>query len=197
MKKRGKGLSTEDKEVWRHVTSSVKRSLPEPKKPSEEIAKPAPPTPPKPAGFRIKPFAVGQKASTKKITQPPAFTPRPARTSANMDKRNFQRLIKGQIDIDGVLDLHGLTADQAKARLQTYLVQSHAMGFRMILVITGKGRTKGVDEFNRPKAGVLRESLRDWLMGPLLSAKVLQVSQAQPKHGGAGAYYVYLRRIRE
>jgi len=101
------------------------------------------------------------------------------------------------MEIDGTLDLHGMTADQAKARLLAYITQSHAMGMRLILVITGKGKHKGYDEFHRPVGGVLRQSLPDWLRGPTLSNKILQVSQAQPKHGGAGAYYVYLRRIRQ
>ncbi|MBT6895418.1 MAG: Smr/MutS family protein, partial [Rhodobacterales bacterium] len=52
------------------------------------------------------------------------------------------------------------------------------------------------DEFQRPINGVLRQSLPDWLSGPSVSDKVLQVTQAQPKHGGTGAFYVYLRRKR-
>jgi len=145
----------------------------------------------------LRPFKVGERAVEKAVQQPPAFHQKNQITSPNMDRKNFQRLLKGQLEIDGTLDLHGLTADQAKARLLAYITQSHAMGMRLILVITGKGKHKGFDEFHRPVGGVLRQSLPDWLRGPTLSNKILQVSQAQPKHGGAGAYYVYLRRIRQ
>lgn len=117
-------------------------------------------------------------------------------SSSNMDKRSFQRMLKGKMNIDGRLDLHGLTASQAKIRLISYLKQSHISGLRMILVITGKGKIYGVDEFNRPKGGVLRKSLADWLSDPALNHIVLQVTPAQRRHGGSGAWYVYLRRQR-
>ena len=113
-----------------------------------------------------------------------------------MDKRNFQRLLKGKMDIDATLDLHGMTADQAKQHLTLFLRNAHKRHLRMILVITGKGRIHGVDEFNRPKGGVLRQSLPDWLRSPALGHLVLQVTPAQQRHGGSGAWYVYLRRIR-
>lgn len=196
MVKKPKKLTEDDVQVWRHVTSRVERSLPDRAMPVE-IAKKKHKVAKQIASVPIQPFSVGSKAIEKKVTQPPAFSVRPSKTSSNMDKKNFQRLLKGKLEIDATLDLHGMTADQAKVYLQSYLVHAHKSGHRMILVITGKGKHKGTDEFNRPKGGILRQSLRDWLTGPMLASKVLQVSQAQPKHGGAGAFYVYLRRIRE
>ena len=196
MVKSRKNLSKDDIEVWRQVTSRVERSLPEMPIVVDVVKTKAKPVKSS-TGFQIQPFNVGSKASEKKITQPPAFNTLPQKTSSNMDKKNFQRLLKGKMEIDATLDLHGMTADQAKVYLQNYLLHAHKVGHRMILVITGKGKHKGQDEFNRPKGGILRQSLRDWLMGPMLASKVLQVSQAQPKHGGAGAFYVYLRRKRE
>lgn len=190
-----KGLSSEDLEVWRQVTSRVERTKPVlPIKPAVKVKKQPAALPSTPM---LRPFKVGERAVEKAVQQPPAFHQKNQITSPNMDRKNFQRLLKGQLEIDGTLDLHGLTADQAKARLLAYITQSHAMGMRLILVITGKGKHKGFDEFHRPVGGVLRQSLPDWLRGPTLSNKILQVSQAQPKHGGAGAYYVYLRRIRQ
>jgi DNA-nicking Smr family endonuclease len=113
-----------------------------------------------------------------------------------MDKKNFNRLLKGKMEIEGTIDLHGLTADQAKIKLIAFIDRSYTLGKRLIIVITGKGKHKGYDEFQRPINGVLRQSLPDWLSGPSVSDKVLQVTQAQPKHGGTGAFYVYLRRKR-
>jgi DNA-nicking Smr family endonuclease len=192
--RKSKGLSREDLEVWRQVVSRVERSKPIiPMKPSVVMIKQPPALPSTPM---LRPFKVGERVVEKQFKQPPAFHNAPQTTSPNMDRKNFQRLVKGQLEIDGTLDLHGMTVDQARMRLQAYVNQSHAMGSRLILVITGKGKHKGVDEFQRPVNGVLRQSLPDWLRGPTLANKVLQVSQAQPRHGGAGAYYVYLRRAR-
>jgi DNA-nicking Smr family endonuclease len=41
---------------------------------------------------------------------------------------------------------------------------------------------------------VLRHQVPVWLQQPPLGAMVLQVAEAHLKHGGSGAYYVYLRR---
>tara|TARA_R110002094_G_scaffold179713_2_gene158378 strand:+ start:243 stop:833 length:591 start_codon:yes stop_codon:yes gene_type:complete len=189
-----RGLSSEDVEVWRQVTKRVSRTKHViPINPVVKVNRQEPALPSTPI---LHPFKVGERVVEKAIKQPPAFHDAPRTTSPNMDRKNFQRLVKGQMEIDGTLDLHGMTADQAQARLMAYIVQSHAVGSRLILVITGKGKHKGYDEFRRPINGVLRQSLPDWLRGPTLASKILQVSQAQPRHGGKGAYYVYLRRTR-
>mgnify|MGYP000020461286 FL=1 len=192
-----RGLTQEDLEVWRQVVAQLKRDKPEILMKSvikgtraHKAVKPMPISP------TIRPFMVGEKLMENKTSQPPDFHQERQKTSPNMDGKNFQRLIRGHLEVEGTLDLHGLTADQAKAQLMAYITHSHAMGKRLIIVITGKGKHKGYDEFNRPIKGVLRQSLPDWLCGPALSQKVLQVSQAQPKHGGSGAFYVYLRRKR-
>ncbi|MEZ8007214.1 MAG: Smr/MutS family protein [Amylibacter sp.] len=192
-----RGLTQEDLEIWRQVAAQLKRDKPEIPMMSSikgtRIHKAVQPLPSIPT---IRSFMVGEKVMESKISQPPNFYQERQRTSPNMDGKNFQRLVRGQLEVEGTLDLHGLTADQAKAQLMAYITHSHAMGKRLIIVITGKGKHKGYDEFNRPIKGILRQNLPDWLSGPALSQKVLQVSQAQPKHGGSGAYYVYLRRKR-
>ncbi len=112
-----------------------------------------------------------------------------------MDKRNFQRLVRGKLEIDGKLDLHGMTQEQAKIALRSKILQAHSSGKRLILVVTGKGKHR-VDEFNRSIVGVLRQNVPQWLRQPPLSSVVLEVTQAQQRHGGDGAFYVYLRRNR-
>ena len=104
--------------------------------------------------------------------------------------------MRGKMEIEATLDLHGMTADQAKMQLIRFITQSHRNGCRMILVITGKGNKTHRDEFNRERGGVLRQNLPDWVAGSAITDKVLQVTHAQPKHGGSGAYYIYLRRQR-
>lgn len=191
---RRKSLSDDDKAVWRHVAKQVipiaPRKLPEQVVP---LAK-KPTKAPMAAPTVIAPFEIGQKSLRTEAS--PSFRSAPAKTSPNMDKKNFQRLLRGRMDIDLTLDLHGLTAEQARQRLGVAIPRASAAGQRMVLVITGKGKRTHMDEFNRPRSGILRESLPDWLRGPALAPYILQVSQAQQKHGGSGAFYVYLRRRR-
>ncbi|MDA8810987.1 MAG: Smr/MutS family protein [Amylibacter sp.] len=149
-----------------------------------------------PKAPELKPFIIGEKVLKKEKIILPNFHEDNKINSPNMDKKNFKKLVKGKMEIEGTIDLHGLTADQAKIKLITFINHSYSLGKRLIIVITGKGKHKGFDEFQRPINGVLRQNLPEWLSGPSVSNKVLQVTQAQPKHGGAGAFYVYLRRQR-
>ena len=197
VKKTPKSVSQEDLEVWKKITIQLKRNKPEVlikknisglkiKKSSKSLPK-AP---------ELKPFIIGEKVLKKEKIILPNFHEDNKINSPNMDKKNFKKLVKGKMEIEGTIDLHGLTADQAKIKLITFINHSYSLGKRLIIVITGKGKHKGFDEFQRPINGVLRQNLPEWLSGPSVTNKVLQVTQAQPKHEGAGAFYVYLRRQR-
>jgi len=197
VKKTLKTLSQEDLELWKKITVQLKRNNPEVLIKNNisgfKIKKTAKSLPKAP---ELKPFFIGEKVSKKETLTFPDFNNDNKKSSPNMDKKNFNRLLKGKMEIEATIDLHGLTADQAKIKLIAFIDRSYTLGKRLIIVITGKGKHKGYDEFQRPINGVLRQSLPDWLSGPSVSDKVLQVTQAQPKHGGTGAFYVYLRRKR-
>jgi DNA-nicking Smr family endonuclease len=62
---------------------------------------------------------------------------------------------------------------------------------RVLLVVTGKGARGG--EGGR---GVIRAALPHWLETPALRPYVAALRAAHPRHGGAGAWYVILRRRR-
>ena len=85
----------------------------------------------------------------------------------------------------GLIDLHGLNQDQARAALTGYVLRAHAEGRRTVLVITGKDSLGD---------GVLRRRVPDWLSEPPLRALVAGLSEAHRRHGGEGALYVALKR---
>lgn len=154
----------------------------------------------------------GPQKLPQKIKQPIA---RPHRPSAGMpamrvpvragahrpnggglDKGTDRRLRRGELPIEGRLDLHGMTAATAEKALAAYLTNAQARGLRCILVITGKGARTGMDDFGRPRAGILRTAFAEWLACPPFAPLVVAWRPAQPKDGGAGAHYVLLRRNR-
>jgi len=187
-----KKLSDEDRALWRSVTERV-----EPIRETYDFA-PAVKTKlkvetPKPKRDPIKSFRIGEKP--RPSWTPPSGARTPKDVTPHMDKKNFQRLVRGKLDIDAKLDLHGMTQEQAKTALRSKVLQAHSSGKRLLLVVTGKGKHR-VDEFNRNVVGVLRQNVPQWLRQLPLSAVVLEVTQAQQRHGGDGAFYVYLRRSR-
>ncbi len=132
-------------------------------------------------------------------TRPDPSTPPPG---TGLDKRSAQRLKRGRLAIDGRIDLHGMTLDQAHAALDAFLDRADRAGKRCILVITGKGRrARAMDrdtdrDFGAAPRGVLRDAVPRWLQVGANRHRVLAIETARPQHGGDGAFYVLMRRKR-
>lgn len=114
-----------------------------------------------------------------------------------LDRRSAEKLRKGQMPIEGRLDLHGMTQEQAHRAVQDFIVQGHAAGKRCVLVITGKGRdAQGQRDPLSKGQGVLKRMVPEWLAQKPLAPLILKTETARPQHGGDGAIYVLLRRKR-
>ncbi|WP_162306075.1 Smr/MutS family protein [Oleisolibacter albus] len=210
MVERRRSPSAAELELWRLVTRDA-QPLVSPRRPA--AAKPAaPPVPDKAAdrtadktalappvsavGGRLPGPAerLAQLLGTLPVKEKAAvrlhLAPSPLGAKAGIDKRTEEKVRRGRLPIDGRIDLHGLTQAEAHDRLLSFVRSSHAQGRRLLLVITGKG---GVPRGE----GVLRAAVPRWLNEAAFRALVLAVHQAQPQHGGGGAFYVYLKRRRE
>lgn len=111
-----------------------------------------------------------------------------------MDYKSFKKMKRGKSTPEATFDLHGMTVAQAHSALIHFLMTSYSRNMRLVLVITGKGKfQKDTGPIPR-QVGILRHQVPQWLRMPPLRDKVLQVSEAHGKHGGSGAYYVYLRK---
>ena len=112
-----------------------------------------------------------------------------------MDPHTHRRLRKGKLVPESRIDLHGMTLASAQPALVLFILRARDSGQRLVLVITGKGRGGGLDPGPLPtRPGALRHNVPHWLHMPPLSASVAQVLPAHDRHGGGGAYYVWLRR---
>ena len=80
--------------------------------------------------------------------------------------------------------------------LSRFILSAYADGKRLVLVITGKGKERDDGGPIPVRFGVLRHQVPQWLALTPLSSAVLQITQAHDRHGGGGAYYVYLRKNR-
>ena len=109
--------------------------------------------------------------------------------SAGVDRRTDDRLRRGQLAIEARIDLHGQTQSSAYDALAHFIVSSHAIGRRCVLVITGKGPVS-------QGGGVLRTMVPRWLAEQSLRRRILALHRAQPRDGGDGALYVLLKRTR-
>ena len=129
----------------------------------------------------------------KSIVEPAdAIEPKPPQKEPvrhSLDEPTLDKLSKGRLPIEGRVDLHGMTQEEAYSLLFSFLHRAHANGVRYVLVITGKGSSSGGD-------GVLKRSVPAWLSTPAFRMLVSSHDHAARHHGGGGALYVRLRRTR-
>ncbi|MGX9352432.1 Smr/MutS family protein [Shimia sp. W99] len=186
-------LTDDEIALWRKVTDTAQRLHPE--RGVQQLPKPKP-KPIKAPRPHLPEIQIGAKAETRMPAHDlmPGISERMARQPVQMDKKAFGRLKRGKLVPEGKIDLHGMTMEQAHPALTGFLLRAHGEGKRLVLVITGKGKSKPDDGPIPTRRGVLKHQVPQWLaMAPLRSV-VLQVAEAHLKHGGTGAYYVYLRR---
>ena len=180
-------VTPEELELWRQIAQTVRpiKSRRWPAKAKEETPPPAsaarergqkpaaaPSAPAKPAPAAAKPHALTHGLSH------------------GIDRRQAERFRKGKLPIEGKIDLHGRTQQDAHDDLLAFLKRARGAGKRTVLVVTGKGMTTS-------KTGILRQAVPRWLNEPAFRPLVLAFDYAEPRHGGEGALYVLLKRVRE
>lgn len=106
-----------------------------------------------------------------------------------VSRNDFAKLQLGELPVDREVDLHGLTAVEAKGALDACLEQALRAEERCVIAIHGRG-------LHSPGDPVLRAALPSWLMRGRFAAKVLAFAPAPQKLGGSGATLVWLRRQR-
>ncbi len=194
MARRRKTLSEEDQKLWEMVTQSAEPLHAASYRPPAPVAQPKRPDVKNPRP--VKPFKMnGRPESRLRFDLVADPMQQLTRAPQVLDKRTHDRLRKGKKAPEARIDLHGMTAAQAHGALRGFILSSHARGLRLVLVITGKGNTTRDEIGIMPtRNGVLRHALPQWLGTPDMHPMILQISSAHLRHGGGGAYYVYLRK---
>jgi DNA-nicking Smr family endonuclease len=197
-------LSDEERALWNHVAGNLKplkdkrqRVLVRKEEPPHERAADA-----------------SQAAPAKREVARPAPPPakdRPQRHApplSDLDRRKTRAIDSGKVEIEARIDLHGMRQAEAHAALRRFLVGAYGKGKRWVLVITGKGAPldRSLNRTMTPRddlelgdepRGVLRRNVPRWLEEPELRTIVVGYSTAAIRHGGEGALYVQLRKLRE
>lgn len=193
---RRRHLSPEEADLWRSVAQTARplhgqpiQNLPLAEAPSPD------PAPPQPAKPRLSTFRLGEKTRIPERRDIAAAVPDAlGQARLQMDAKTHGRMTRGKLAPEARIDLHGLTLSEAHPELIHFILNAHAQGMRLVLVITGKGKRRDDDGPIPHRTGALRHQVPQWMRLPPLGPVVLQVTESHLKHGGSGAYYVYLRR---
>ena len=188
----GRSLAPEERSLWRNVTKDVvplARENVVPDDGARDIINNSS-SDPMPQGV-----VPGSQMRTQKVATRQALLSTPSRgigaggdvfTGGN--PHIDRRVARGRTPIEATLDLHGHTQLTARRVFETFIGTARARGYRCVLVITGKGDASS-------GKGVLRTRLRDWVNEAGFRDQIIRVSQAHPRHGGGGAFYIFLKAL--
>jgi DNA-nicking Smr family endonuclease len=201
-----RNMTPEEEQLWRHAMRDI-----------------MPMSPVKGLGSSSEPYSLRdhpegrnhhKTSGTKKQNKSPLPVIRHVRPSAasisnatsksdlsNLDRKEKQRVRRGKIEVDGKIDLHGLRQNEAHTVLIERIGRARLDGKRILLIVTGKGSSKGgsrngSEPFWARGGGVLRNQVPAWLRQDPLRSMIFSVQDAHQRHGGGGALYVFLKRVR-
>jgi len=181
LSRRKRVLSEEEHALWESVAKQVKPLRKRPRIIKPPATLPEPESAPRPVS--PKPMAPPRIIPASRPEPPPL---------APIGRRERSQLSRGRKEIDARIDLHGMTQIRAHRVLLTFLQRAHGDGLTFVLVITGKGKVGGAES----ERGVLRRQVPQWLSLPEFRTLVVGFEEAHIGHGGEGALYVRVRRVR-
>lgn len=188
---RRRSLSDEEHALWSGVARSVKPL--QPPRPTERARKSLP------ESLSAEVSRNEERKTAHPVSAPVArqetALPKAPPPLAPLGRRLRQRVARGREAIDDRIDLHGHTQAQAHAALLRFLRRAQADDARFVIIVTGKGRTRSSRE-HAAEAGVLKRMVPQWLSLPEFRPYVVGFNEAHVGHGGEGALYVQVRRVR-
>ena len=113
---------------------------------------------------------------------------------AYLDQNKAERFLAKKID------LHGYTLDEANLKTKELILSYYKQNIYKVIIITGKG-SKSDNEKNpyiSKDLSLLKYSVPHYLKtNESLKQVIKNISQADIKDGGEGAFYVYLKKFKE
>ena len=190
----GRSLHPDEAALWARVKASVRPIRPVAVKPAAAKV-PAPPPPVVPLVLRkVGKMPKGVVVPRMPAPVAPVAKARPTGPGTTLDGSWDRRIVRGAVQPDATLDLHGHTLASAHAMLDAGLARAIQQGCRILLLVTGKPPRP---ESERPHArGAIRAAIADWIGSSRHADQVAAIRGAHPRHGGAGALYIVLRRTR-
>jgi len=100
----------------------------------------------------------------------------------------LDKLKNGEFSIQKILDLHGLSIDDAKLAFEEFIGEAIKEGLNCVKVVHGRGlKSKSLP--------VLKESLKVWIVRAMNRKWVTAFSSARMCEGGPGATCILLKKV--
>jgi len=98
------------------------------------------------------------------------------------------------------IDLHGLSLENANNIINDFINKCFLNNINRIIVVTGKGlRSNNIDNpYVSKDLSILKYSVPEYIKSNINLMKMIKnIQEADIKDGGSGAFYIYLKKIKE
>ena len=105
--------------------------------------------------------------------------------------------VKANLERNRSLDLHGKTLDEANAIIENFIKKSYEDKVQKLIIVTGKGLHSNNEKnpYISKDLGILKYSIPEFIRSNNdLMQLISSISEASIKDGGAGAFYIFLKK---
>ena len=95
------------------------------------------------------------------------------------------------------IDLHGYTLDEANRSIENFIIKSHQEDINKLVVVTGKGihSQNEKDPYVSKDLSILKYSVPEFISNNKNFMKIIyEIKDAKIEDGGAGAFYIFLKK---
>ncbi len=113
-----------------------------------------------------------------------------------LPNKDFQQNLKKFTKVKQI-DLHGFTLEKANKTIEKFIYDSYENKVSKIIVVTGKGLHSNVekDPYVSNELSILKYSVPEYIKNNQeLMKKIIEIKDAKIEDGGAGAFYIFLKK---
>ena len=95
------------------------------------------------------------------------------------------------------IDLHGFNLEEANKTIEHFIIKSYEEKINKLIVVTGKGihSQNEKDPYVSKDLSILKYSVPEFITNNLNLMKIINdIQDAKIEDGGAGAFYIFLKR---
>ena len=97
------------------------------------------------------------------------------------------------------IDLHGYTIEEANKIIENFIIESFQENINKLIVVTGKGihSQNQKNPYLSKDLSILKYSVPEFIKkNQKLMKKIIELTDAEIKDGGSGAFYIYLKKLK-
>ena len=117
-------------------------------------------------------------------------------STEKLPNKDFKYQKKEKLKVRSI-DLHGYTLDEANKTVEDFINKAFLENINKLIIVTGKGlhSENEKDPYVSKDLGILKYSVPEFISNNAsLMGMINEITDAKIEDGGAGAFYIYLKK---